>query len=332
MNLEIKSFKNFPKSYVIEEVTALWNFEMGEIFPISKELMERSTYDTIGFLSDTSCVAIIDNKIVGFIIAKVWLHPIKVEAYTNTGWISLIYVDPLYRKKGIGSALLNKVESDFKILGKEELNLGRDYQNFFPGIPMDLKSSSLWFEHRGFKTLNTTNDLVKHVKPSNAIIPLKPFKDGNDYTIRISNENDKEELKSFITSNWPGRWTVEVSDYIDQGPDLYFICLDKNNHICGFCRYEDDKTPLSIIGYGLTWQKRFEHLGSIGPLGVEPTHRNNNIAYNLLACANNHLVSLNVTDIMIDWTSLMDLYRKFGFEVWKSYIYTKKEKNYEKIC
>ena len=332
MKFEIKKFDDFSKSKVIETITSLWNNEMGEIFPITKELMKRSTYETKGFLSDVSSIAIVDGEIVGFIIAKIWNHPIEVLAYKNVGWISLIYVDPLYREKGIGSALLNKVESDFTILGKKELNLGRDYQNFFPGIPMDLKSSSTWFEHRGYELMNTTNDLVKHIKPSNALIPLKQFKDGKNYTIRISNENDKEELKQFITSNWPGRWAVEVSDYVDQGANLYFICLDENNRICGFCRFENDETPTSIIGYGLTWRNRFEHLGSIGPLGVESSHRHNNIAYNLLAAANNHLVQLNVTDIMIDWTNLMDLYRKFGFEVWKSYIYTKKEINYEKIC
>ena len=37
------------------------------------------------------------------------------------------------------------------------------------------------------------------------------------------------------------------------------------------------------------------------------------------------LIKKNVTEIMLDWTGLMEIYDRFGFEVWKSYKYMYKQ-------
>ena len=329
MNFQIITFKEFLKTNKKKELlnilSNLWNEEYGFIFPISYDLMNRNTYQTKGFLEENSYVAICDEMIVGFVTSKIWTHEIEVESYKSTGWISLIYVHPKFRKKGIGSELLIKVESNFKILGKKELYVGRDYQNFFPGIPMDLKSSLGWFAKRGYSCLYETNDLIKYVKNNEQLIALRPFKDGKKYEIRLSNQNDFDVLIEFMRRNYPGRWLVEVNDCFDLCKSNYFLCFDENNHLCGFCRFGNNETDNYGIGYSLTWRNRFESLGGIGPIGVEASYRKNNIAYNLLVSALNYLIEHGSTEIIIDWTNLMDLYRKIGFEIWKSYTYVRKE-------
>jgi ABC-type transport system involved in multi-copper enzyme maturation permease subunit len=71
---------------------SLWNDELGFIFPISEELMQRNTYNTLGFLEEHSYVALYENEPIGFVINKIWLHDYHIENNLNTGWISLIYV------------------------------------------------------------------------------------------------------------------------------------------------------------------------------------------------------------------------------------------------
>ena len=39
----------------------------------------------------------------------------------------------------------------------------------------------------------------------------------------------------------------------------------------------------------------------------------------------NELIDRNTTDIIIDWTNLMHIYRNYGFEIWKSYTYYEKK-------
>ena len=54
-------------------------------------------------------------------------------------------------------------------------------------------------------------------------------------------------------------------------------------------------------------------------------YRKRNLGYDIVAFANNVLTDNNATEIIIDWTSLLDFYRKMGFEVFKSYLYMTKE-------
>ena len=49
------------------------------------------------------------------------------------------------------------------------------------------------------------------------------------------------------------------------------------------------------------------------------------IANNILKQIVNELIERKTTDIIIDWTNLMHIYRNYGFEIWKSYTYYEKK-------
>ena len=94
--------------------------------------------------------------------------------------------------------------------------------------------------------------------------------------------------------------------------------------ICAFAKIGLPTTDILLTSYSLTWRKRFVALGGIGPLGVDASYRNKHIGYDIVAYAHNVLIDNNVSDIIIDWTGLLDFYRQFGFEVFKSYFYMAK--------
>lgn len=315
-----KNFKDYLKVKVLK-LHSLWNDELGFIFPISEELMQRNTYNTLGFLEEHSYVALNDNEPIGFVINKIWLHDYHIENNLNTGWISLIYVKKKFRNMGIGSELLQKSIDAFKSLGCTKIYLGRDYQNFFPGLPVDLKAHLKWFTKRGFCGLYDTNDLVNNKLDFK--YELRDYTDNSPYTIRIGNKLDLPKIDAFFKKNFPGRWHVEFLDYVSNGGNgsEYLICLDQFENVCGFCKIQTFDTPINLIGYSLTWRSRFDRIGGIGPLGVDKDYRHKNIAYNLLVSSINELIDRNCQKAIIDWTNLMELYRKFGFEIWKSYTY-----------
>ena len=315
-----QNFKIYSKEKALK-LHNLWNEELGFIFPISDELMKRNTYDTVGFLEENSYVAICNNEPVGFVINKIWSHEYQLESYLNTGWISLIYVKKQFRNIGIGSELLQKSVDCFKSYGCNKVFLGRDYQNFFPGLPVDLKAHVKWFTKRGFSGLYDTNDLVNHNLKLK--YQLRNYSDDNSYTIRLATINDLPHIDTFFKKNFPSRWHVEYLDYVSNGGNgsEYLICLDQLNNVCGFCKLQTFDTPINLIGYSLTWRNRFDRIGGVGPLGVDKDYRHKNIAYNLLVSAINELIDRDCQKAIIDWTNLMELYRKFGFEIWKSYTY-----------
>lgn len=299
-----------------EELIYAWNCEYGMIFPITKELFDRNTSNSY---NDTSYVAIIDNKMVGFIIGKIWNDEYKIKGYDECGWINLIYVLPQFRKRGIGTHLLKKVESEFNKLNKCIIYIGRDYLNYFPGLPCDLKNSLEWFKKRGYETSYNTYDLI-----SNKNKDLKPLYN-LDFEFRCANVNDKENLIEFMNRNWPGRWTKEVIDYFNNSGTgkEYLLCLD-NGKICAFAKVGYPNTRTNLISYSLTWRDRFDSLGGIGPLGVDKEYRGRHLGSDIVIYSKNELIEFGVSDIIIDWTGLLDFYRPMGFEVWKSYFYLTK--------
>lgn len=299
-----------------QEISKIWNNEYGKIYPISDELWLRNLNNAN---LDNSYVALTD-KIVGFIITKVYEDDYPINGYQETGWISLIYVIPQERNKGIGTLLLEKAENDFIRLNKHHIYIGKDMNDFFPGIPIDLKHSTEWFEKRGYQRLYSTCDLIIH--KNNKMIPLK-----NDKIIyQLGSINFKDEIISFLENNWPGRWTKETIEYFENGGTgrEYLLGID-GDKICAFAKVCFPDTPTILISNSMTWRDRFEALGGIGPLGVEINHRHKSIGYDIVACATNLLFESNASDIIIDWTNLLDFYRKLGYEVWKSYEYVKKE-------
>lgn len=301
----------------------LWNHEFGFIYPISEELFYRNVVKSDDVLDEGSYTVVDDNdQVIGFIVTKVWNRSFSIPAYEDRAWISLIYVIPKERKKGIGTLLLNKAESEIKRLGKRTIQIGRDCENFFPGIPFDMKGSYKWFINRGYDAIGETNDLIRSVTNNSTLIPTKDI----DYEVRFATRSDRDKIIKFMEKNFPGRWQYEVTDYFDAGGTgrEYLIAID-NDNVIGFTRVNDQSTLDELINYNLTWRNRFSALGGIGPLGVDADYRKQNLGFYMVATAVNSLIERKVSDIIIDWTSLVDFYRKFGFEVWKSYKYFKKK-------
>ncbi len=313
--MEIVSIKNYN---FLDKLYELWNNEYKEIFPISKELFERNLSN---LYIDASFIALENNNPVGFVISKIWNDEYKIKGYEDCGWINLIYVSPQFRKKGIGSALLKNAESEFDKKNKSVIYIGRDYLNYFPGLPCDLKNSLEWFKNRGYSNPYDTYDLISSKNKD-----LKPLRN-NTFEFRPANINDKVELINFMNRNWPGRWTKEVVDYFNNGGTgrEYLLCLD-NNEICAFAKVGYPNTDEILISYSLTWRERFKKLGGIGPLGVDKEYRGRHLGSDIVIYAKNVLIENKVSDIIIDWTGLLDFYRPLGFEVWKSYYYLTKLK------
>jgi GNAT superfamily N-acetyltransferase len=307
------------------EMINLWNKEFGAIYPISEALLRRNVIDNVDVLKEGSYTVIdYNNHLVGFIVAKGWRRPGCIPNYDRFGWISILYVAPQERKKGIGSELLRLAEKEILKNGKSTIHVGRDYNNFFPGIPFDMKSSFEWFKNRGYLLTGETNDLIRKVTGGSQKIDLEKI----NYEVRLAGIDDQAKILNFMEKNFPGRWFYETHDYFQNGGTgkEYLIMLD-HDKVIAFTRINDHTLENHLINYNMTWRNRFSALGGIGPLGVDVDYRHQNFGFHIVAEAVNILIDRKVSDIIIDWTSLLDFYRKFGFEVWKSYKYCEKGGN-----
>lgn len=300
----------------IEGIRQLWNDEVGFIFPISEFLFKKNVLECEYYCKKASFVAKDEDKVVGFIISKIYNNDPLIPAYIDSSWISLFYVSRNYRNKGIGSTLLKKAEDELMSLNVKKINIGRDINNFFPGIPSDFDNLTAPFlQKRGYECGGYTHDLIKYnISEIKQYIPK--------HNVRYLQESDYEETIKFFEKNFPGRWLVETKKALDKKCFNQYLVAFDGSKVIGFLRisYPTDE----VFPYSQTWNNRFEKLGGVGPLGVDKDYRKQGIANDLLMYGFYQMKVNNITEAMIDWTGLMAIYQKYGFEVWKTYQYTNK--------
>jgi GNAT superfamily N-acetyltransferase len=294
------------------DVLKLWNDEMGFIYPIADNIFKQNVID---YTSKKVYGAYIDDCLKGFIIGKTFETTI-IPSYNNCGWISLFYVAKHARKQGIASKLFELVENDFK--DKTDIHIGRDINNFFPGVPCDFDNlTDSWLAKRGYDNGKYTHDLI-NCNCKEYILK------NNEYQYKVCSKDEIDSLLQFTKKQFDGRWFFEVSNYFENGGDgnEYVVALD-NRKVVAFARINDKQ--FKQYPYNITWYKRFSNLGGIGPLGVDASYRGRNLGYDIVAFAINTLKNRGIKEMIIDWTGLLTFYQQFGFEVWKSYKYITKK-------
>ena len=143
MNLIFKKTSDINK-IDLSNCLKLWNNEMGYVYPISFNAFNQNIID---YIDKDMMLCFDDDKVVGFILIKRFDDVTYVD-YTNNLYISLFYVSKKYRKQGIGTKLFDFAE---EIRGTRDLIIGKDINNFFPGVPTDFDNlTDVWLEKRGF--------------------------------------------------------------------------------------------------------------------------------------------------------------------------------------
>jgi GNAT superfamily N-acetyltransferase/predicted GNAT family N-acyltransferase len=315
-------YKKIEETYLNDFLT-VWNEEFGKYYPLTQFLIHRNILNCKNVDHEASTMIYDEHIFVGIIIGKVWNESFEVLGYQDLAWISILYVNPNYRQGGIGSSLIKHAEDVFYAKQKQTIVLGKDPNNFFPGIPNEFHQYYQWFEKRGYQLLRDTYDLMRTVDDCSSLVVLPNI----SYEILFLNKDYFASTLEFMHNNFPGRWTYELSNYIEQGGTgkEYLILLD-NNHVIGFCRINDNNTQ--IINYNMTWSALFDIPSGIGPLGIDQNYRKLHLGYYIVGYATNQLIQKKVSNIVIDWTSLTSFYAKFGFHIWKTYRYAQKTIKY----
>ncbi|CAH1221297.1 hypothetical protein PAECIP111891_05153 [Paenibacillus allorhizoplanae] len=300
----------------LEGVCELWNREIGSDFPLRSRLLYQNSLNHPDFLSEGSFVVegTSSDYTVGVVISKV--------QQLGKGYISVLLVDSSYRNLGIGGTLLKLAEKAIKDAGVSSISLGGDSGHFFPGVPSQFMNVKRWLENRGFNQRGNTYDLLGDFRDK--VIVEDDI--GPEVRLSVAEEADLEDLLAFLNLYFPGRWEESTNRYVTSGgTGREFILMRKLGKIIGFCRINDEYSP--ILAGNQFWSPCFqERCGGIGPLGIAAPFRGNGYGKAILLAGMRVLQERNHHLMVIDWTSEVDFYAKTGFSIWKSYqLYAKED-------
>ncbi len=188
---------------------------------------------------------------------------------------------------------------------------------FVSGVPSELAVEA-FFHHRdyvehpfGSVVWDVARDLSGYETP--ATVREVPG------AVRPAQPRDEQALLGFLATEFPGRWRFECEQFLQDGGRVSdFMLLWTNSGVTGFCRltFEDSLWPIErYYPYRLPrpW-------GQLGPIGVARSVRGQGFGAAVLDAGLRRLRDNGVNGCVIDWTSLLEFYGKFGFRPYRQYV------------
>ncbi len=296
----------------ITDTLGIWNSVSHTDYTINERFLSYNVICTTGEIIEGR-VAIYNGKAVGFVLACAVMNDPSI----TLGWISVIAVKPSAQRQGIGSELLAWAEGWLKEKSCKRIRIGGNLRPFLPGLPYAMRENAVFFEKRGYQSPSRQPyefDIARSLKDYQPIYSkpahadLTPMQPGEEHL-----------LLNFMHREYPGRWEFEAHEFVKNGGRASdFLLLRVSAEVNGFCRLtlSDSERPIERF-YP---QRLPQPWGQFGPLGLSRSIRGQGLGGYLIDAAAVHMQSLGVDGCVIDWTSLVELYGKFGFKVYNQYV------------
>jgi len=298
----------------IEAMATVWNEACGLDLNISPQFVAYNLRpNTSG--QQAGWLAVDNDQIVGFALGSmIEDHPSVMPP--TTGWIDAIAVLPDRHQQGVGGALLTRAEAWLTGQGCDYAQLGGSLRPFVPGLPAELKLEP-FFRRAGYQMRAGDNgiwDLASNLAEYQAPAGV----DEAECAVRPAQPGQEADLLAFLAREFAGRWHYSAQEYLDDGGRISdFMLLWAESGVEGFCQltFEDSARPLErFYPYQLPrpW-------GQLGAIGVSSSHRGRGFGSALLDAGLRRLHNNGVNGCVIDWTTMIDFYAKFGFSKYRQY-------------
>jgi GNAT superfamily N-acetyltransferase len=294
------------------DAVRIWNAASHADYPINARLLCYNLRPSTGEMIEGR-VAIRDAEPRGFVLACAVME----DPAITLGWVSAIAVQRSAQGQGIGSELLTWAEGWLKERGCRRIRIGGNLHPFLPGLPYVMRKHANFFEKHGYKaSLDQPYeyDIARSLKDYQRLYPKPSHAD-----LRPMQSGEEPLLLDFLHREYPGRWEFEAREFVRNGGRASdFLLLRVHGEVQGFCRLTlpDSERPMERF-YP---QRLPQPWGQYGPLGLSKAVRGQGLGGYLMDAAALHMQALGVDGCIIDWTSLVELYAKFGFRVYNQYI------------
>lgn len=315
MNMELLAFEPTNEGHHAA-AAALWNAACGPELAITPGAVRFNTRPTTGAVQ-AGRLALVEGQAAGFVLASAFPAGDPAVSPREMGWVDAIAVSPSHQRRGIGSALLAWAEGWLAEQGCIRFRLGGSLRPFVPGLPSAL-GSDRFFARRGYvarsagdRDWDVARDLRDYVSPPGVRRDLP-------VELRPAQPGEEDALLAFLQREFPGRWRFEFQEHLRAGGRIAdFMILLTDRGVDGFAQltFEDSLRPLDrffMHGLPRPW-------GQLGPIGVSQGCRGGGYGAALLDAGLRRLRDRGVAGCVIDWTSLLDFYGKFGFQPYRQY-------------
>ncbi len=291
------------------ELLELWSLSMpqdaiDEAGFLQKVLLDPN-FDARGCL-----VAEVEEQLVGFILAIVSKVPLDIEAVDReTGYITVFFVHPEYRRQGIGSALLHQALDFIRSEGAVKVRVcGYPRNYFFPGPDVDRYADAIaLLEKLGFETIYTAIAMHGFLGdferlPEAELQRLeRRVSDRHGIRVQFVTPDYVKDLLLMVRTYFDPDWVREVRHLLEvHGPDCrkLLIAVTGDHQVVGYCQWGGHEP------------------GRFGPYGVRPDMRGKSVGKLLFHRCLNLMHKERVHSIWLMWAEpeavAAEVYRQGG--------------------
>ncbi|MBI5052723.1 MAG: GNAT family N-acetyltransferase [Chloroflexi bacterium] len=287
-------------------IVKIWSAACGDDLAIAENFARFNLSGNTG-VAQEGRVMMKDDRVIGFVLAS-------ALGMTKIGFVDAIAVQPLEQRKGIGSQLIAWAQEWLKAQGCERIRIGGSIRPFVAGLPTELKTES-FFEKQSFKRISTDWDVACKLRETKGRGEIKEMRK----MIGAASDEDVSAMREFFGRAFPGRWQYEFEEFMRDGGRISdYLILKIENKVEGFIQLSFEEGSYRPINR--FYMSRLPHpWGQAGPLGVSKEVRGKGYGAAIIDAGLRHLKDRGVDGCVIDWTSLTDLYGKFGFEKYREY-------------
>jgi len=310
----IKKYNHRYESDIID----LWNRTLVSD-SINPPIFRKQVLFDDNFQDDLCLIALENEVLVGFLLGIKRVYPYLDRGLEpDRAWISILIVDPMFQRKGIGTALVNEIEKRFIDKGVRRINIASYSPGyFFPGIDVSAYQDSIeFFKKVGYidlgEAVSMERSLFDHVL-TDEFYERKKKAEELGYRFMPFTYDRSFELIEFLGTNFGGGWKYNALTAMRNqlAEDTIWIAIDSDNKIVGFCMRKMDGND-----------HRF------GPFGVLDTLRSHGLGYILFELMMNDMKQRRLYHLYFLWTggAGMRFYLRHGVHVYRTYrLFEKKE-------
>lgn len=214
-----------------------------------REILHRRIFDDHHYLPDHGFLLRDNGATVGFMVGVL---------RGNEGALKLFAVDKQHRRSGLGSMMLEEIETLFRSAGAERvriLNCSPCY--FTPGLDPRYTEAFCFLQSHGYTAERYVHNMEVDLTANEfetAHLESKLAKQG--FKIRRLEDEDEQTFYEWMLGTWSQNWTTEACNSLKNAPVTTFIALDSRDNIRGFATYD-----VTLFR------------GGFGPTGVEESLR-----------------------------------------------------------
>lgn len=288
----------------------LWGAALGAEMPISAAFVRHNLRPSTGVTRRLFVVAP-EGQLAAAALATV-LHGEPLVNAHGEGWIDALVVAPEWQRRGLGRRLLQAAEQWLSAQGCQTSQIGGGLRPFAPGAP-EASGAATFFTSCGYTAFDPAWDMAANL----ATYTPPPLREA-PCTVAPATPRQVDDLLGFLRREFPGRWRYEAEMFLADGgrvSDFMLLWTARGVDGCALLTFPDSVRPLERF-YPYRLPKPWGQLGSIG---VSADCRGQGFGAALLDGGLRRLHNNGVNGCVIDWTTLIDFYGKFGFAPYRAY-------------